>query len=561
MPHSTTWSICGIDTLGSALTLSRLIPWGRDGVLVPQSVSCNFPATQGDISNVLTEDSTSVTFDESSVRASSFAITFTFPQAVEVWGFRFAGPSAITWPFKHAVRAGLPACTVAAVAWQGVDVLSPAPTTALNFSEATGVWSTRPTGGFRNWKSCVLSADGQIMLASQYTGSLWLTKDGGVTWTEQTGAGSYIWAGLAMSADGLVCIALPSYGPLRITVDGGTTWQSVAATGSKYWKGCAVSADGMTLLAGDNNAGFLWLSKDKGVAWVSQTPPGQNPWVACAASADGKVLLGVVYNGSMWVSKDAGVTWAAKSAGNLSWTHCAISGDGATMLAVGSGDHPRLSKTSGDSWTQLTGLGVRTWQGCGVSGDGSVLLAGPQSAAMQMSTDGGATWVAQSGAGSLDWTGCAVSRSGTTLAAVGYSGGTYPWMLLLPDPIYIAAPYRHLLERSVVIGAQVPLAHQGAMALTVSPLPRAKDMEFGGRGRIYGTVARKGNPVNTPLARRVRLHRSRDGLMVRETWSKADGTYSFSDIHEGYEYDVIAWDHEQQEYSAVANNQLAEVVE
>ena len=558
MANSTTWSICGIDTMGSALTLSQLLPWGRDGALVPQSVSCNFPAAQGDISNVLTADSASVTFDEASVRASSFAITFTFAHAVEVWGFRFAGPSAIAWPFRHAVRPGLPACTVGAVAWHGVDVLSPAPTAALNFSEATGVWSTRLAGGFRNWKSCVLSADGQIMLASQYSGSLWLSKDGGITWAEQTGAGAYTWVGLAMSADGLVCIALPSYGPLRITVDGGATWQSVAATGSKYWKGCAVSADGMTLLVGDNNSGALWLSKDKGSSWVSQAAPGQNSWVACAASEDGKVLLGAVYNGAMWVSKDAGETWTAKTAGNLSWTHCAISGDGATMLAVGSGDYPRLSKTTGDSWTQLTGLGVKTWQGCGVSGDGAVLLAGAQSAAMQMSTDGGATWVAQFDAGALDWTGCAVSRSGTTLAAVGYSGGAYPWMLLLPDPIYVAAPIRHLLERSLVIGAPEAPAPQGAMALYVSGAPRVKDMEFGGEGCIYGTVGRKGTPVNNPLARRVRLHRSRDGLLVRETWSHADGSYEFSDISLRYEYDVIAWDHEMQDFSTVANNQLAE---
>lgn len=84
------------------------------------------------------------------------------------------------------------------------------------------------------------------------------------------------------------------------------------------------------------------------------------------------------------------------------------------------------------------------------------------------------------------------------------------------------------------------------------------DAEFGGVYRIYGSVARKSMPTNIPLKRRVRLHRSRDGMLVRETWSKEDGSYEFIEISGRYEYDVIAWDHELQDFSTVANNQLAE---
>ena len=86
------------------------------------------------------------------------------------------------------------------------------------------------------------------------------------------------------------------------------------------------------------------------------------------------------------------------------------------------------------------------------------------------------------------------------------------------------------------------------------------DAEFGGRGRIYGTVSRKTTSANVAVARRVRLHRSVDGYLARETWSKADGSYEFREINPRYEYDVIAWDHELQEFSTVANNQLAEVM-
>ena len=84
------------------------------------------------------------------------------------------------------------------------------------------------------------------------------------------------------------------------------------------------------------------------------------------------------------------------------------------------------------------------------------------------------------------------------------------------------------------------------------------DTEFGGKGMIYGSVARQGTPANMPLKRRVRLHRSKDGYLARETWSKADGSYEFREISAKYEWDVIAWDHELQDFSTVANNQLAE---
>lgn len=80
------------------------------------------------------------------------------------------------------------------------------------------------------------------------------------------------------------------------------------------------------------------------------------------------------------------------------------------------------------------------------------------------------------------------------------------------------------------------------------------DTEFGGNHRIYGIVARKNTPAEAPLVRRVRLHRSRDGMLVRETWSKVDGSYEFLNINMNYEYDTIAWDHEMSYRSVVANN-------
>lgn len=65
------------------------------------------------------------------------------------------------------------------------------------------------------------------------------------------------------------------------------------------------------------------------------------------------------------------------------------------------------------------------------------------------------------------------------------------------------------------------------------------------RGRIIGTVKRKNTPTNMPLARRVRLYRDVDGMLIAETWSRAaDGVYQFDYIEEGQSYTAIALDHE-----------------
>jgi hypothetical protein len=88
--------------------------------------------------------------------------------------------------------------------------------------------------------------------------------------------------------------------------------------------------------------------------------------------------------------------------------------------------------------------------------------------------------------------------------------------------------------------------------------PAGLDIEFGGRGRFYGMVS--DDKSKTLLQRRVRLFRSRDGYLVREVWSAADGSYRFEGINERYEYDIEAWDHEKNYFSAVANNQIPEVV-
>lgn len=81
------------------------------------------------------------------------------------------------------------------------------------------------------------------------------------------------------------------------------------------------------------------------------------------------------------------------------------------------------------------------------------------------------------------------------------------------------------------------------------------DFEFGGNGRVVGTVKRDSTPTDIPLQRRVRLHQERGGLLVRETWSDpVTGAYEFTWIDEFETYTVLTYDHEHDYRAVVADN-------
>ena len=80
------------------------------------------------------------------------------------------------------------------------------------------------------------------------------------------------------------------------------------------------------------------------------------------------------------------------------------------------------------------------------------------------------------------------------------------------------------------------------------------DREFGGFGRIAGTVKEDGTP-DVPVKRRVRLHREQDGLLVREVWSHpTTGAYSFDHIDTTKRYTVITYDYEHDYRAVIADN-------
>ena len=85
-------------------------------------------------------------------------------------------------------------------------------------------------------------------------------------------------------------------------------------------------------------------------------------------------------------------------------------------------------------------------------------------------------------------------------------------------------------------------------------------MQFGGRGRIYGTVKIRSAP-NYPVRRRVLLIAERDGRCIAERWSDAvTGDYEFANILETLRYTVAAYDYTRSLRIVLADNITPELM-
>ncbi|RYE43848.1 MAG: LamG domain-containing protein [Hyphomicrobiales bacterium] len=106
-------------------------------------------------------------------------------------------------------------------------------------------------------------------------------------------------------------------------------------------------------------------------------------------------------------------------------------------------------------------------------------------------------------------------------------GGSFP-------PGAIPAPV------PVILGS----THGGASQLLPASAERlAKDMQFGGPGRIWGTTKTKGTSANVPTKARVVLLHQRSKLPVRETWSDpATGAFEFVGMDTRQDFLTLAED-------------------
>jgi hypothetical protein len=149
-----------------------------------------------------------------------------------------------------------------------------------NWNDLVTNWveTSAPCGG----GSIASSSDGTKLAAGVRGGGIWISTNGGVTWT-QTSAPDEGWTSIASSWDGTkLAGAVDDFGGIHTSTDGGVTWTLTRAP-SKGWDSIASSSDGTKLAAAD---GGIWTAQ----ATIQTNPPSLTNIVVTPANpviADG----------------------------------------------------------------------------------------------------------------------------------------------------------------------------------------------------------------------------------------------------------------------------------
>ena len=550
------WKLVGIQTNGDAsdLILSGLQLWDASGRIdAGAALTSSHLPVEGDLTD-LAAGAGSCRWPAAVVQSPGFFLQWLLPVESDVWGVRVSSPNeshAIEYLF---VGNGADYAECAMIPWPGADVLTPAPTAPLRLGvPATGsaAISGLPGGDFY---AASLSRTGKTGLVGGAMGA-YRSNDYGQTWGKVLGSQAAVAGALAVSRSGRVCLAGGYPGNLYRSTDFGQTWSSVL--GSGQWLAAAIAEDEQTMYAA-GQSGSVYRSIDGGSTWTAMGGIPAGDWRVICASNDGQRVFAVPGSGVPMLSSNAGQTWQPVAAlASAQWRGAAMSGDGMVMVAGAAGDSSAMRNISidgGSTWSRLATAPAGSIEDLCISETGARIGIGFGTNTPYISLDGGQTWIAPLNAPSSTYYASAMSGDGG-MTFWGASG--VPWLLRLTAASFSKELRGRALNAMRGDYEQTPIAQGlGGVAQLVSE--RALDLEFGGRGVFYGTVSE--DKGKTLLKRRVRLYRSRDGYLVRETWSAGDGTYRFTEINERYEYDIEAWDHEKNYFTTVANNQLPEVV-
>lgn len=586
------WRLHGFLFDGDELVLTRAALCDAAGQVLEGGVlTCTHAPSVGSVAELA--GGVAVRWPRYIAAAPGFALEWTFSSDVDASCARIGGESAATCPYAFDLSA------LSGGRWQqarfdrvpfpGVQGLTPVAYGLFDRGYLTWERLSGVTGGTQGFFHIGVCGTGQHILIAAYGSTAarpLVSRDYGKTFVQVNpgASGSEGYNGCAVSANGQIMVVVGRGASSRVAVsyDSGATWvvQSGFTSYATGFGQVGMSQDGQTILIAQRGStdARMYLTKNAGETWstLSPTPGSAAGFLSAGVSGDGLVLVAGAFGSAgsaCYISRDGGGTWAALplKSGAGGWYSAALSFNGATILmttgSVGGGLF--LSKDAGVTWSKVSearALGGDSYEGCAVSADGASMatcessFASVTSVAL-FSVDGGDTWVKQviGDVGPSGPVGVGLAGNGRLGLVCGRGAPTSPALMVALPPLGFKAPKFGAAALQAISAVKGELVDDGLVYRRGRVL-FGGDAEFGGRGAIYGTVERSEVPANVPLIRRVRLHRSRDGMLVREVWSKADGSYEFTEISGRYEYEVIAWDHELQFRSVVANNLVPEVM-
>lgn len=304
-----------------------------------------------------------------------------------------------------------------------------------------------PTGvasnaGIRYWWGGGINGIGDLIVGIVKGGFVYISKDFGRTWLENTSLGKKNWQYVAVSQTGQHIALVESYavnaadpnevlagvGNIYVSNDYGETF-NITNAGIKPWNTVAISSDGSTIAASTSSefnqdtAYYIHVSRDFGATWSVKTNSGSRNWRNIAISSNGQKMVAVTYEtGGVVISNDYGETWDVKVATSNLLT-VSMSGDGNKIIYTGQNKVPQISSDGGNTFTSLalsSGLAVAT----ACSQDGSILGIGYYGGNYMVSKNGGATWTIAP-IGQRQWFNSKSNASGSLFIVPAFANALY----------------------------------------------------------------------------------------------------------------------------------------
>jgi photosystem II stability/assembly factor-like uncharacterized protein len=218
-----------------------------------------------------------------------------------------------------------------------------------------GVTWNLTTAPVNYWESITCSTDGSKLAAAAFSdgldnttpGEIHLSQNSGVSWVTPRGRNRKLnnvrqfWLSIASSSDGSKLVAVDSGGSIFTSKDSGITW-SLTSAPEEPWFSVASSTNGNKLVA-VANAGPIYTSANGGLNWKAATNAPNAGWASVTSSSDGNKLAAVQWGGQIYTSSDAGATWLQNNVPDIFvavgiWG-IASSRDGCKILAAGDGPY------------------------------------------------------------------------------------------------------------------------------------------------------------------------------------------------------------------------------
>jgi hypothetical protein len=308
--------------------------------------------------------------------------------------------------------------------------------------------------GNHYWLSVAISASGQIQVAVDNLGDVYISTDYGFlgSWNAYINLGMSDIIVVAISNDGTFMTASNGV-DIFTSSDSGGSWNVPFSSGTNnvfVSVSLGVSLNGQyqaMLSCGDN----LYISSDGGLTFnpldTTLSHDNSELYNSIQSFPTGSICLSFTgqYQSiaceNLWISSDYGVTWTPAKLNpsesiiidpdyqDRNWDGVSISSDGRVQTATDSGGYIYNSQDYGATWnaSDMTNLGNREWQGISITSNGNFQTALDVNGYIFCSIDYGLTWklTEDTTTYGLNWQSIYVSGNGQYQTGVVFGGSIY----------------------------------------------------------------------------------------------------------------------------------------